>query len=239
MTEARPILTNGLLGGRAHGFLTGPGHDGEPDPALLVRGGKLVRVRQTHSATALAVTAPFNPDDLPEADGMATATRRLVLAIVTADCAPVLLRCPVSKVVGAAHAGWRGALGGVLDATVERMVELGAERGRIRAVIGPCIAQPSYEVDAAFRDRFLAHDPANAAWFWPDTGQHSLFDEDRHFQFDLPGYVRQRLFTAGIHAVADLGIDTYADEKRFHSYRRATHRNEPGYGRQFSLIAVA
>ena len=213
-----------------HGFQTGIGHEGPPDPALIVPGGQLVLVKQVHSARALMVTEPFAADALPEADALATATAGQVLGIVTADCAPVLLADATGGVIGAAHAGWRGAFGGVLEATVAAMEQLGADRARIHAVIGPTIAQPSYEVDAGFRDRFLAADSANAAFFAPGKAS--------HFQFDLPRYVRARLLACGIAAVADTAIDTYADPAHFHSFRRATHRAEPTYGRQFSLISL-
>lgn len=229
LSGSRTIFRSDLLGGVRHGFLTGPGHDGEPDPALIVPGGTLVKAKQVHSARALAIEAPFARGEVPEADGLATANPRLVLAIVTADCAPVLLHDPVAGVAGAAHAGWRGAFGGVIEATVAAMESLGANRGRICAAIGPTIAQPSYEVDEAFRVRFLASDPANAALFASGA--------PGHWQFDLPGYVRRALFASGVAAVADIGFDTYADAERFHSFRRATHRGEPTYGRQFSLIA--
>lgn len=230
MADPRAIIRHGLLDGVPHGFQTGIGQDGPPDPGLIAPGSQLVLVKQVHSALALAVAEPFAADALPEADALVTATPGLVLGIVTADCAPVLLADVESGVIGAAHAGWRGAFGGVLEATVEVMVQLGADRARIRAVIGPTIAQPSYEVDAGFRSRFMANDSANAAFF--ATGRAD------HCQFDLPGYARARLLASGVGQVEDAGIDTYADPARFHSFRRAIHRGEPTYGRQFSLICL-
>lgn len=230
MTDCRDILRSAQLPA-PHGFFTGIGHDGAPDPARIVPQGQLVLAKQVHSALALAVDAPFAPDCLPEVDALVTATPGLVLGIVTADCAPVLLSDAAGKVVGAAHAGWRGAHGGVLEAAVETMVALGAERGAISAAIGPTIAQASYEVDHSFRDRFLADDPNT------DT----LFSGGKagRFQFDLPGYVARRLARAGVGAVIDLAQDTYPQPTLFHSFRRATHLGEPTYGRQFSLIGLA
>lgn len=230
-TDSRPIIRAEVLEGTPHGFFTGIGFEGPPDPALIAPGAQLVKLRQVHSALALPVTAPFQPGDEPEADALVTATPGLVLAVVTADCAPVLLADSVAGVVGAAHAGWRGAFGGVLEATVGAMERLGADRGRIRAAIGPTIAQASYEVDAAFRQRLLDDAPANTAFFAPGA-------RADHFQFDLPAYVRARLEAAGVGRVRDTALDTYADSARFHSFRRATHRGEPTYGRQFSLIGL-
>ena len=234
-TEPRPFIRADVLEGTSHGFFTGIGYEGPPDPALIAAntasGARLVKLRQVHSALALPVTAPFLPGEEPEADALVTATPGLVLAVVTADCAPVLLVDSGAGVVGAAHAGWRGAFGGVLEGTVAAMESLGADRGRICAAIGPTIAQASYEVDAAFRQRLLDAEPANAAFFMPGA-------RADHFQFDLPAYVRARLEAAGVGCVGDLALDTYADSARFHSFRRATHRGEPTYGRQFSLIGL-
>ncbi|WP_339501533.1 polyphenol oxidase family protein, partial [Pseudomonas canadensis] len=147
-----------------------------------------------------------------------------------ADCAPVLLADVQAGIIGAAHAGWKGALGGVTDATLQAMEALGAQRDRIAAAIGPCIARASYEVDEAFARRFEANDPANERFFAEGRAG--------HFQFDLEAYVAHRLATAGVTRVAMLGLDTYADEARFFSFRRATHRGEPGYGRQISIIGL-
>lgn len=227
MVETREIISADVLGRMPHGFLTGIGHTGEPDPELIVPGGKLVLLEQVHSPTALSVDAPFLAGARPEADAMATATPGLVLGIRTADCAPVLLADREAGVIGAAHAGWRGAHFGVIEATVRRMEELGASRANIRAAIGPTIAQENYEVGWDFCEQF----------------------EERHQQFfirgnpgkwlfDLPAYVAWRLESLKLGAVEALGLDTYADEARFHSYRRATHRSEASYGRQYSLIAL-
>lgn len=229
MADPRAILRADALDGVPHGFLTGIGHEGEPDPARIVAGARLVRVKQVHSPHVVFVDARFTGEDLPEADALVTDRPGLVLAVVTADCAPVLLADSSAGVVGAAHAGWRGAFGGVLEATVAAMVEAGANRNAIVAAIGPTIAQASYEVDQAFRDRLVEHDAANGALF--ESGAPG------HFQFDLPAYVRRRLESAGVGRIEDLARDTYAEESLFHSFRRATHRGEPTYGRQFSLIA--
>jgi YfiH family protein len=224
------VIRNGLLGAIPHGFCGRIDHEGLPDPGLILANARLVVAKQVHSARAVAVSAPFKAGEVPEADALVTATPGLVLGIVTADCVPVLLADPEARVLGAAHAGWRGAFGGVIEACVDAMAELGADRACTRAVIGPSIAAASYEVDEAFKTRFIADDSGNAAFFTPGRVGHA--------QFDLPGYVRQRLLGVGIAEVADLALDTYADAGRFHSFRRATHRGEPTYGRQYSLIGL-
>jgi YfiH family protein len=152
----------------------------------------------------------------------------MLLGILTADCAPVLFADADAGVIGAAHAGWRGALAGVTDSTIAAMERLGARRNHIHAAVGPCIGLASYEVDGAFRDRFLAHDPANARFFTADAKPH----------FDLEAYVVHRLIAAGIEEVEALNLDTYADSDRFFSFRRSTHRGEDDYGRQLSAIAL-
>ncbi len=205
-----------------HGFSTRAGLPG----AGILAGAAMVRLTQVHSARV--ATLAGLPADAPEADAAVTDRPGLLLAIVTADCAPVLLADAAAGVVGAAHAGWRGALGGVLENTVAAMRELGADPRRIRAAIGPTIAQPSYEVDAALRERFAAGDArffaAGRAGRW---------------QFDLPGYVAHRLHGAGIEAIDDLAQDTYAQPDRFFSFRRATHDGEATGGRQTSVIGLA
>lgn len=194
-------------------------------------GTLLTTVYQTHSADVVTVTAPFADDARPHADALVTDRPGLVLGIVTADCAPVLLADVEAGVVGAAHAGWKGALGGVTDAVVTAMEALGARRERIAAAIGPCIARASYEVDDAFRARFAERDPATERFF--ADGRRA-----GHFQFDLEAYVAHRLASAGVMRVAALGLDTYAAGDRYFSFRRATHAGEPDYGRQISLIGV-
>jgi YfiH family protein len=161
---------------------------------------------------------------------MVTDTPNLLLGILTADCAPVLFADHEAVVIGAAHAGWRGALAGVTDATIEAMEKLGARRENIHAAVGPCIAQPSYEVDEAFRARFLHADPDNERFFvtGPSGKPH----------FDLEGYVVHRLIAAGIDEIEAVNLDTYAEADRFFSYRRSTHRGGGDYGRQLSAIAI-
>jgi len=188
----------------------------------------LATVHQIHSAEAVYVERPWPQDQRPHADSMVTDRPGLLLGILTADCAPVLLADAEAGVIGAAHAGWRGALAGVTDSTILAMERLGAKRSRIRAAVGPCNAQASYEVDEAFRERFLESDTANARFFAEDGKPH----------FDLAGYVEHRLRSAGIGSVEGLNLDTYADADRFYSYRRAAHRGEADYGRQLSAIAL-
>ena len=193
-------------------------------------GARLVTVHQVHSPTALVATEPWPDDARPPADAIVTDRPGLALGILTADCAPVLLADADAGIIGAAHAGWKGAFGGVIELAVAAMETLGAERKRIAAAIGPAIARRSYEVDEAFYRRFAEADETNDRFFTPGR-------EGRH-QFDLEGYVAARLAEAGIGRVEALGLDTYSDPDRFFSYRRATHRGEPDYGRQLSLIAL-
>ena len=209
-----------------HGFLTGPQSDrreldrigGDAPTALL---------RQVHSADCIVVRSDFDFESRPEADAMVTKVPQIRLAIVTADCAPVLLHDADAGIIGAAHAGWRGAHDGVLENTVAAMVALGARPARIVAAIGPCIAQASYEVDDAFRTKF-------------ENAGHRFFEAGRegHWQFDLEGYAAWKLAQAGVREIARLSLDTYANESRFYSYRRSTHRGEPTEGRQFSAISL-
>ncbi|GJD66094.1 peptidoglycan editing factor PgeF [Methylobacterium frigidaeris] len=190
----------------------------------------LVSLYQIHSAQALVVEAPFA--ERPRADGMATRVPGLALGILTADCGPILFADPVNRVVGAAHAGWKGALTGVIEATLAAMEGLGAERTGIVAVLGPTIGPAAYEVGPEFRERFEAADPDNARYFAPSL------ERDSHSLFDLPAYIVARLERAGIGEVANLSLCTYADPDRFFSYRRTTHRAEADYGRLVSAIAV-
>lgn len=196
--------------------------------AAIRPGADLVTVHQVHSADAVLAEFAWPLSERPRADALVTDRPGLLLGILTADCAPVLLADPAARVIGAAHAGWRGAISGVTDAVVAAMEQLGARRERIAAVVGPCIAQPSYEVDEPFRDRFLAEDPDNARFFTTVAKPH----------FDLPAYVQTRLRAAGVGSVEALALDTYADPDRFFSFRRATHRGESDYGRQLSAIAL-
>ena len=196
-------------------------------------GARLVTAYQVHGAAVVTVSTScqlWTDDARPHADALVTDRPGLALGILTADCAPILLADAQAQVIGAAHAGWKGALAGVAEATVAAMEALGADRSRIAAAVGPCIAKRSYEVDDAFRARFAATDPAYEAFF-SDAGP-------GHHRFDLEGFVASRLSAAGLSRVEALGLDTYADPDRFFSYRRATHRGEPDYGRQLSLIAL-
>ena len=229
------VIRAPMLAGVAHGFLGRIGgvstgvHAGlnvgigsDDDAAAVIEnraravaavqpGARLLSPYQVHSADCVTVATPFADDARPHADALVTDRPGLALGIVTADCAPVLLADVQAGVIGAAHAGWKGALGGVTDATIQAMVALGAQRDRIAAAIGPCI--PANE-------RFFAEGRAG------------------HFQFDLEAYVAHRIAAAGVTRVAMLGLDTYGDEARFFSFRRATHRGEPGYGRQISIIGL-
>jgi polyphenol oxidase len=191
----------------------------------------LVSVWQVHSPDCLPVGAPW-PGERPKADAMATATSGLALGVATADCGPVLFADPGAGVVGAAHAGWKGAIGGVIEATLRRMEELGAARKNVTAVLGPMLSQRNYEVGPEFVAQFLRDDPANARFFVPSP-------RPEHAMFDLPGYNMLRLERAGIGHAENLGLCTYADEQRFYSYRRTTHRKEPDYGRLISAIRLA
>lgn len=196
----------------------------------VLPGSRLVSVYQIHSPDAVAVIEPFGDRLRPRADALVTDRPGLALGILTADCAPVLLADREAGVVGAAHAGWKGAIGGVTDSTIALMETLGAKRERIIAAVGPCIARASYEVDDGFFRRFAESDPANERFF--------ADGRPGHHQFDLEAYVAHRLAAAGIRTVETLGLDTYSDEDRFYSFRRATHRGEPDYGRQIAIIGL-
>ncbi|MES2001025.1 MAG: peptidoglycan editing factor PgeF [Pseudomonadota bacterium] len=196
----------------------------------IAPGTALVTVHQVHSATAVVATAQWPIAERPHADALVTDRPGLMLGIVTADCAPILLADRGSGVIGAAHAGWRGALGGVAEAVIAAMERSGARRSNIVAVVGPCIAQPNYEVDDAFRDRFLADDRANARFFVQGASGKP--------HFDLPAFVLDRLDRSGIGAAEALALDTYADPDAFYSYRRSTYLGQADYGRQLSAIAL-
>lgn len=248
MAEA---LTSPVLEAVPHGFMTRTGGVstgavaglqcgfGADDDAAAVEenrriaaetvlpGAALVTVYQVHSPDVVVVSGPISLDDRPRADALVTDRPGLLLGIVTADCAPVLFADHEAGVVGAAHAGWRGAAGGVIAGTVSAMQDLGARPERIAAAVGPCIAQASYEVGEDMRAAFAAED---RGFFVPARAG--------HYQFDLEGYVAALCERAGVGAVDRLGRDTYADPEHFYSYRRATHRAEANYGRQLSLIGL-
>lgn len=198
--------------------------------ASVAPGAQLVTVHQIHSAEALYAAVPWPDDARPHADAMVTDRPGLALGILTADCTPVLFADREANVIGAAHAGWKGALGGVIEATLAAMERIGADRARILAAIGPVIARKSYEVDDAFARRFAEADPENEGFFSPGR--------EGHHQFDLEAYVLARLAQAGVTRAEALGLDTYSDPERFFSYRRATHKGQADYGRQISLIAL-
>ncbi|HEY9081433.1 peptidoglycan editing factor PgeF [Magnetovibrio sp.] len=192
---------------------------------------RLVTCYQVHSPTVVRVEAPWEHGDAPRADAMVTNRPGVVLGILTADCAPVLFADVEAGVIGAAHAGWKGAVGGVLRATVAEMVALGAKTERIHAVVGPCIHQPSYEVGEDLRLQVISATPW-ADWCFERAARPG------HYQFDLPSYVSGELQRQDLGAVEVLDFDTYTDEQRFFSYRRTTHRGEPDYGRQISAIGL-
>jgi polyphenol oxidase len=190
---------------------------------------RLVTARQVHGATALAVSEPWNNWQAPEADALATDRPGLLLGVLAADCGPVLLADAAAGVIGAAHAGWKGALGGVLEAVVAAMTKLGAQPGRITAALGPCIGQASYEVGPEFVDRFACAEPDSGRFFGA-AGDKALFD--------LKGFIVMRLARAGVGRVDTLSDDTCAEEGRFFSYRRAVMRREEWFGLQLSTIAL-
>ncbi|MBV9290538.1 MAG: peptidoglycan editing factor PgeF [Hyphomicrobiales bacterium] len=198
--------------------------------ALGAEADRLAVPYQVHSPDALALTEPWAKDARPRCDGIATATPGLALGVTGADCGMVLLADMRARVVGAAHAGWRGALGGVIEATVAAMETLGAKRGEIVAALGPCIRLASYEVGPEFVAAFAAAGEDTSQFFQPGGAGRSMFD--------LPAYIAERIRRAGVAGFEDLKLDTYADEARFFSFRRATHRAEPDYGRLVSAIVL-
>lgn len=253
MTLTLDIVTSPLLDGVAHGFFgrrggassgifeglnCGGGSSDQAEivamnrdrvaDAMGVSSDRLVTVHQVHSATA--VTLSERPEDRPRADAIVTATPGLAIAVLTADCQPVLFADREAGVIGAAHAGWRGALDGVLEATIDAMEAAGAHRDRINAVIGPTISQRAYEVGQEFLERFLDEDPASARFF--------INGVEGRYLFDLPGYGLMRLRGAGIGSAEWTRHCTYGDDQRFYSYRRTTHRGEADYGRLISVIRL-
>jgi YfiH family protein len=203
--------------------------------AAALGGTALCTLCQVHGADVVTLNTPLpgdRPEDRPRADAMVTDRPGLALGILTADCAPVLFADAASGVVGACHAGWRGALAGVTDATVAAMEKLGARRDRVAVAIGPTIAAPSYEVGPEFPAPFLAADTTASRFFSPSS-------RAGHFMFDLPAYLRDRLDKAGLGAVHDTATDTLTNEADFFSFRRTTLRGEKDYGRQISAIALA
>jgi YfiH family protein len=190
---------------------------------------RFLSLHQIHSPDAVIATGPW-PGAKPRADALVTCTEGLAIGVTAADCGPILFVDPTARVIGAAHAGWKGALTGVIESTVDAMEELGAARGDIVAAIGPLIRQHSYEVGGEFVERFLDADASHARYFIPS-------DRTGYSMFDLAGFIRMRLENAGVLMIDDIGVDTYSDE-RFYSYRRSVHRNEPDYGRHVHAIAL-
>jgi YfiH family protein len=200
--------------------------------ALGVAPPCLLTAYQIHSPDVVVADTPWTPEARPRADAIVTRTPGLAIGVSTADCGPVLLADPQARIIGAAHAGWRGALSGVIEATIGAMTQLGAMPSRIEAALGPMIRQRSYEVGSDLIDRFAAEDAASRPFFIAGTrAGHSLFD--------LAGYVAMRLARAGVGHIEDVGLCTYADPELFYSYRRATHRAEQDYGRHINAIALA
>lgn len=192
---------------------------------------RLISPHQYHSAEAVVADRAWAPGSGPKADALVTAEPGLAIAISTADCGPLLFCDPEARVIGAAHAGWRGALHGVIEATLAAMESLGARTNRVTAVLGPTISASAYEVGGEFVERFLTEDAASERHFSPS-------ERAGHAMFDLPGYIVGRLRAAGVRRAGDLSLCTYDDEERFFSYRRATHRGEPDYGRLMSAIVL-
>ena len=193
---------------------------------------RLVTCRQIHSVAVVTVERPWPREEAPRADGLVTAVPGVALGVLTADCAPILMHDPFARVIGAAHGGWRGALCGIIEATIGRMVTLGAECSRVRAAIGPRIGPQSYEVGPEFRETFLADDPNNSRWF-------ALARREGHFLFDLASYLAHRLARSGVVQVEITKHDTVSEEDRFFSFRRACLRSERAYGRGLSAIVLA
>jgi len=199
--------------------------------ALGVPEAPIITPHQVHSATAVVAASPWSRESMPKADAIVTATRGLVIGVLSADCAPILFADPVARIIGAAHAGWRGALSGILEATVVAMEQAGARRSRINAVVGPCINQSAYEVGPEFVEKFTSASSDYARYFTKPPGAKP--------HFDLPGFVASRLSELALDTVELQSACTYRNDDKFFSYRRATHRREDDYGRQISAIVLA
>jgi polyphenol oxidase len=253
MLQALSLAT---LAGIRHGFFTrnggvsqgvyaslngGVGSNDAPDKvaenrarmatALGVARDRLLTAYQIHSPDVVAAETPWTKEARPRADAMVTRVPRLALGVSTADCGPLLFADSQARVIGAAHAGWRGAFTGVIEATIAAMEKLGAERSRIAAALGPTIRQPNYEVGPEFVARFTQADAENARFF-------AASPKADHAMFDLAGYIAARIQRAGIGQFEDLGLCNYADPERFFSFRRMTHRGEADYGRHINAIAL-
>jgi len=200
--------------------------------AVGVRPENFLSAYQIHSPDVVIVERSWTPDARPRADALVTRVPGVAVGVSTADCGPVLFADATARVIGAAHAGWRGAFMGVIEATIAAMEKIGADRANIVAAAGPMIRQANYEVGPEFVDRFKADGAANARFFTPSP-------KDGHAMFDLAGYIKARLLAAGIRQIEDIGRCTYADAATFYSYRRSVHRNESDYGRHINAIALA
>ena len=257
-TSLQPIRASSLmLDGINHAFFTrqggasngiyaslNGGQGSQDDPAAVavnrermagfmgVPTDHLLSCWQIHSADVVTVTTPWTRDQRPKADGMVTNRSGLCLAIATADCGPVLFADQEAQVIGACHSGWKGALTGILEATLDGMEALGAKRARIHAVLGPTISARAYEVGPEFAARFIGANPAFAAFFTPSP-------KEGHHMFDLPAFIGHRLQQAEVGSFTNLDRCTYGEPELFYSYRRTTHHNEPDYGRLMATIALA
>ena len=233
-------VSEGIYGGLNGGLNGGLGS--RDDPANIhenrrrmaeqmgVTPAHFLSVHQTHSPDVMVATGPWQGASRPRADAIVTRMEGVSIGATAADCGPILLADPNARVIGAAHAGWKGALTGIVESTVEAMEKLGAERSGMVAAIGPLIRQHSYEVGGEFVERFIEADSENGIFFIPSA-------REGHAMFDLAGYIRMRLENAGVLMIDDIGVDTYSDE-RFYSYRRSVHRNEADYGRHVHSIAL-
>jgi polyphenol oxidase len=253
MTLGSPLLS--AIPGLNHAFFTREGGvsggiyaglnggiDSHDDPAHVAENRRqmaeqigvtpqhFLTLHQVHSPDVVVAAAPWDSASRPRADAIVTRTEGLAIGVTAADCGPILLTDPKARVIGAAHAGWKGALTGIVESTVDAMEKLGAERSGIVAAIGPLIRQHSYEVGGEFVERFLEADAENALFFIPSA-------REGHAMFDLAGFIRMRLENAGVLMIDDIGLDTYSDE-RFYSYRRSVHRKEPDYGRHVHAIVL-
>lgn len=254
MRHQNKTLTS--IDGIAHGFFTrkdgvsegiyaslncGPGSNDDAEAVkenrrrvmeeLEAYEASLCSLHQIHSDKVVAVRAPWSDASRPQADAMVSKTPNMALGILTADCGPVLFADAQAGVIGAAHAGWKGASAGVLENTVDAMEAFGAHKENMVAVIGPTIAQENYEVGPEFVETLVALSPENTAFFIPS-------DKPNHQRFDLPAYITHRLAQCGLRQIENLAMDTYRNEAEFFSYRRTTHRGEPDYGRQLSAIMI-
>lgn len=199
---------------------------------LGVEARHLITAFQIHSPKVVVAEEPWDVEGRPRADAIVTKAPGLAIGVSTADCGPLLFADPEARVIGAAHAGWRGAFSGVIEGTIAAMEALGADRRRVQVALGPIIRQPNYEVSQSFVDDFLRADQAHARFFSPAA-------REGHAMFDLPGFIAARLEQSGVSGFEDIGLCTYADPDRFYSYRRSVHRAEPDYGRHVNAIVLA